>query len=68
MKYNEEAKHREEIEDVRHGTFWNTLLAVFVIGKLFGVIHWSWLWVLCPLWLPILVGCIIIALVAVLSD
>lgn len=26
---------------------------VFVILKLVGVITWSWLWVLCPFWIPI---------------
>lgn len=28
---------------------------VFVILKLVGVITWSWLWVLCPFWIPIAV-------------
>lgn len=27
-------------------------LAVFVTLKLTGVVHWSWLWVLAPLWGP----------------
>jgi len=30
----------------------STLLAVLFIGlKLTGFIAWSWLWVLCPLWI-----------------
>lgn len=28
------------------------LTAVFVILKLFGIIRWSWLLVLAPLWMP----------------
>lgn len=30
-----------------------TLLVVFIVLKLCGVIEWSWLWVLSPLWIPI---------------
>lgn len=43
-----------------------TLLTVaFVVLKLCGVISWSWVWVLAPTWIPlviailILVGCAI---------
>lgn len=28
---------------------------VFIILKLVGVITWSWLWVLCPFWIPIVI-------------
>lgn len=35
------------------GTSFLTLLAVLFIGlKLGNVIHWSWVWVLAPLWIP----------------
>ena len=27
---------------------------VFIILKLVGVITWSWIWVLCPFWIPII--------------
>lgn len=33
--------------------FFGLLSIVFIILKLCGVIHWSWLWVLAPLWTPI---------------
>ena len=29
------------------------LLLAFIILKLCGVIQWSWLWVLAPLWIPL---------------
>lgn len=29
------------------------LLVAFIVLKLCGVITWSWLWVLSPLWIPI---------------
>lgn len=36
-----------------------TLLAIFVALKLVGVLTWSWLWVLSPLWLPALVWIVV---------
>lgn len=46
-----------------------TVFIVFLILKLVGVITWSWLWVLAPLWIPLalgvalfLVGLIIVAI------
>lgn len=35
------------------------LTFIFVILKLCGVIYWSWWWVFCPLWLPIVAGAIL---------
>ena len=29
------------------------LAVVFIVLKLFGVITWSWLWVLAPWWIPL---------------
>lgn len=31
------------------------LTVAFVVLKLMGIIHWSWLWVLSPLWIPLIV-------------
>ena len=36
-------------------TFLDALLLAFVILKLTGTIEWSWLWVLSPLWVVVLV-------------
>lgn len=33
-------------------TFDGTLTVIFIVLKLVGVIHWSWLWVLAPMWIP----------------
>lgn len=33
-------------------SFCGLLTIVFVVLKLIGVIGWSWLWVLAPLWIP----------------
>lgn len=33
-------------------SFCGTLTLIFVVLKLVGVIKWSWLWVLVPMWAP----------------
>ena len=38
-------------------------LAILFIGlKLGGVISWSWLWVLSPLWIPLAIGLVFLLL------
>ena len=37
-----------------------TSMLMFVILKVCGVIDWGWQWVLIPLWLPILLGIVLI--------
>lgn len=36
-------------------TFLGLLGICFIVLKLLGIIHWSWLWVLAPIWLPFVV-------------
>lgn len=54
----------------RRGVGFLTLLTLlFIALKLLGVIAWSWLWVLSPLWIPsvlVLVAAVIILVVYVL--
>ena len=39
----------------------STLLTVaFIVLKLCKVIDWSWLWVLAPLWIPIVLALVIV--------
>lgn len=33
-------------------TFFGGLTVLFIGLKLSGIIHWSWYWVLAPIWLP----------------
>lgn len=42
--------------------FLDVLLIVFVILKLTGLISWSWVWVLSPIWIPV---CILVAIAIV---
>ena len=52
--------------------FTGLLTIVFIVLKLTGVINWSWLWVLSPLWIGFLlwvvIMIIIIVVVLVASD
>ena len=47
--------------------FLDVLLIVFVILKLTGLINWSWVWVLSPIWIPvgILVAIAIVGIIGV---
>lgn len=43
--------------------FCGLLTIVFIVLKLCGVISWSWVWVLSPLWISFSLAVIIIAIV-----
>lgn len=45
--------------------FFGVLTIVFVVLKLVGVIDWSWIWVLSPLWGSVLVSLIVLIVVAI---
>ncbi len=48
--------------------FCGLLTIAFIVLKLVGVIKWSWIWVLSPLWIPtILVILFIIAWIALMK-
>lgn len=40
--------------------FFELLTIVFIVLKLTGVINWSWVWVLSPVWLSILLIIIVV--------
>ena len=42
--------------------FCGLLTIVFIVLKLCGVISWSWVWVLSPLWIGFILGTLIIVL------
>lgn len=43
------------------------LTIVFIVLKLVGVINWSWLWALCPLWIDILLTIIVLVIIAIID-
>lgn len=47
---------------VRNGGigFFGLLTLVFIVLKLTGVISWSWVWVLAPLWISFLISITIV--------
>ncbi len=45
--------------------FFGLLTIVFIVLKLVGVISWSWLWVLSPIWISVGLG-VVFLLVALL--
>lgn len=47
--------------------FAGALTILFIGLKLTGYIDWSWVWVLSPIWIPLLVAVVCIALALMLS-
>lgn len=46
-------------------TFPGALLILFIVLKLTGVVSWSWLWVLSPLWIPFAVVFVVLGFIAI---
>lgn len=48
----------------QHGIGIGGVLAlIFTVLKLVGVISWPWIWVLCPIWIPLFLATIILLVV-----
>ena len=39
--------------------FCGLLCLIFITLKLCNVISWSWVWVLAPIWIPIIAACVV---------
>ena len=46
--------------------FATVLGIVFIVLKLCKVINWSWLWVLSPLWIPVAIGILLLAILIIM--
>ena len=46
--------------------FGGLLTIVFIVLKLLGVISWSWLWVLSPIWISTILGIALIVIAVIL--
>lgn len=44
------------------------LAIVLIVLKLVGVINWSWLLVLCPLWIKLLLAAIVLVIVEIIDS
>lgn len=52
----------------KDSSLFTSLLAVLFIGlKLTGYIDWSWWWVLSPLWIPLAIVLLVLAVVGVIK-
>lgn len=55
-------------------SFSSLLTIIFIVLKLIGVIEWSWLWVLSPLWISVglslaiyLIGMLVVGIIAIIK-
>lgn len=46
--------------------FVGLLQIAFIVLKLCGVIKWSWLWVLSPLWISAIIGVVLLVIAIIL--
>ncbi len=46
----------------------DVLAIIFIVLKLLGVITWSWLWVLLPIWISIIIVLVLYGIIAILDD
>lgn len=47
--------------------FIGLLQITFIVLKLCGVIQWSWLWVLSPTWIGLIIDCIVLIIVIIIT-
>lgn len=43
----------------------DVLTVIFIVLKLLGVIGWSWVWVLCPFWIQLVILAIVLIVIAI---
>lgn len=56
-----------ETTTINTGGFSTLLLILFIGLKLTGVITWSWWWVLSPIWLPMVLGMLLVILILIVG-
>jgi len=47
--------------------FFGLLTIVFIVLKLIGVISWPWVWVLAPIWIPIVLTASIFFIILIIT-
>lgn len=47
--------------------FCGLLTIVFIVLKLIGIINWSWIWVLAPIWIPAVIVVAVILLLIIIA-
>ena len=49
-------------------TFVEALTIVFVVLKLTGIVDWSWIWVLSPIWITVFLAFSVVAILAIYRE
>lgn len=62
----ESGRYFKNTEETINLSFFGIVALVFIILKLTGTITWSWLWVLSPLWIGLILCTIIVAVVLII--
>lgn len=65
-KYNEKSDCKSSSSHGVDVGFCGLLTIAFIVLKLCGVISWSWVWVLAPLWIGAIVGVLILVIAVVI--
>lgn len=47
--------------------FTGLLTLIFITLKLLGVIEWSWIWVLCPLWIGVVLTILVVVIFLIIA-
>ena len=43
--------------------YWSVLSLIFIVLKLLNLITWSWIWVLSPIWIGIIIDVLILGII-----
>lgn len=43
--------------------YWSVLSLIFIVLKLCDVIAWSWIWVLSPIWIGLIIDVLLIGII-----
>lgn len=43
--------------------YWSVLSLIFIVLKLLNLITWSWIWVLSPIWIGLIIDVLLIGII-----
>jgi len=66
MSYDVQVNGNNNNNNAGGGWFLSALTIVFIVLKLLGKITWSWVWVLSPIWIPLVLFTIALIIVYLL--
>lgn len=48
-------------------SFSSVLTLIFIVLKLCGVINWSWVWVLSPIWISLIIALVVVGIIYLIT-